>query len=95
MLKIEIVIDESLIKELQMIFKQAAIQNYTIIEEVKGVGSSGSKFDNATAPGKNLLLFAVVADEQAKNLANAIRRFKATNPSLGIKAIVSDVKEFI
>lgn len=95
MLKVEIIFDESLLREVQMILKQSSIPYYTLVENVKGMGTSGGKFGNSTAPGQNLLLLAVLKEEQAKTLLHAIRRFKELNPKLGVHTIVSDVKEWI
>lgn len=95
MLKLEIIFDDSLIRELLMILKQAGIRHYTLLENVKGMGHSGGKFDNSTAPGRNSILIAVVADEQAEGIVKDIHKFKETNPALGVRAIVTEIREWV
>jgi nitrogen regulatory protein PII len=95
MRKVEIIFDESLTKEFLLILKQSTIEYYTLIESVKGVGRSGARYGNATAPGKNSMLIVIAEMKKVEVLIHSIRRFKENHPNLGIKAMVFPIQEII
>jgi len=95
MLRLEIVFDENLIKEIQMLLKQSGIQNYTLIDNVKGNGTSGARFGNPAAPGLNCVLTTVVTESQAETLLCGVRKFKTTTPDIGLKVFISEIKEIV
>lgn len=95
MQKVEIIFDESWMKEMQMILKQSGIAEYTLLENVKGRGQTGAKFNTSAAPGINAMLIVVLDETRAKTLSASIRKFRDTNPGVGVRMIVSDIKEFL
>ncbi len=96
MKKIEIVYDEVLEKQVLMLLRQRGIKNYTRLDNVKGVGSSGARFNDSVAPGINSMIIIVVEDDIVPMFISGLERFKdRAGEQAGIKAIVTSVEEFV
>jgi len=96
MKRIEIIFDESLERQVLMLLRQNGIEHYSKLEMVKGVGTSGSKFNDPIGPGINTLVFSYVPDEKLPALVRGFKRFKEVQgEGSGAKMAVSSVEEFI
>ena len=95
MKKIEIIYDEALEKQILMILRQREIKYYTRLDNVKGVGSSGARFNDSVAPGINSMIIIVVEDDIGSLLIDSLKKFKSRAGSeAGFKAIVIPINEF-
>ncbi len=77
-------------------FKRLAIHGYTKWKEAYGEGTETEpKLGTHVWPGKNYVLAAVVEDEIAPSIADAIKKLKSEHPKGGIKAFRLQVEEAI
>ncbi len=99
MKRVEIYFDESVENEIMMILRQAQVENWSRIDNVRGHGTSGSKLGNAVGPGINSVLVVFAEDESAGRVLEGVRRFKQVAADAGghagTKCAVMDVEAFV
>ena len=96
MKRVDLIFDESLERQVLMLLRQNGVEYYSKVELVKGVGSSGAKFNDPVGPGINTIVFTVIPDEKLAALVRGFKRFKEVQgESSGAKMAISSVEEFI
>jgi hypothetical protein len=84
--------DEYVIAEL----KKAGIQTYTKTLEAQGVGiETVPKLGTHIWPGRNNVLLASVADEDAPKIREQLRQIKLDNPQAGVRGFLLPIEDEI
>lgn len=96
MKKITIVYNSTINDEIMGLLAECNIKSYTKIENVFGCGStSGPHLGNNVWPGKNDLIFAIVADSTKDIFLGKFKNIKTQFAKEGLKTFIENVEEII
>jgi len=83
-------------RQILITIKQAGCKNYTKLENIVGVGTSGAKLGTAIGPGTNKIILMLVEDAQVKDLSLRLENLKKSFlKKQGLKVIILPVEQTI
>jgi nitrogen regulatory protein PII len=83
-------------QELTSLVGEHGVHAFTEIRSVVGEGERGRHLGTSTWPGREVLLFTVVKDDQLEPLTTALRECaKSLYPDEGIRAFVLPVEQAV
>jgi hypothetical protein len=71
-----VIFRQSLEEDILGLFKELRVQAFTESPKVFGVGEAGHAFASFDWPGHNCMIFSALPDEQAEQVAVALKAFR-------------------
>lgn len=91
-----IVCSATLQDEIDYLFEDLGIENYTHLPEATGAGKGGGiRLNNDVWPGNNSLYMIVVNEEQSERIKNWVRKYREREIREGLKLFSLPVNEII